>query len=378
LATFFQPENIQTFSLFIPGVATSDPQLEGAASIRPDEQLARTEHAILDKLAAIPGVDSAAFTTYLPTDADTSTRTSNALEGETAPNPKTHVSRQIRFVSPGLFQTLGTRLIAGQDFTWTDVYDQRDVAIVSENLARELWGSPAGAVGKRIREGAGPWQIIVGVSNDIRDNGPDQPAPSMMFVPARLHSKMFGLPAYLPRSVSVITRSERAGEEHFLEQVREAVWSVNSALPLAKVRTLGDVYGRSMARTSFTLVILGIAGAMALLLGISGLYGVIAYAVSQRRREIGIRLALGAQAREIRALFMRRGFVVAVIGVAIGLGGAVGFTRLMRSLLFGINPFDPIAFTTMPVVLTAAAVLAAYLPARRAMAVDPVETMRAE
>jgi predicted permease len=374
---FRQPGSVQTFSLFIPATETGDPNLEGGASMRPDDQLARTQQAVLEKLAAIPGVASAAFTSYLPMDADTSTRASDAVDGETAPNPTTHVSRQIRFVSPGLFQTLGIRLIAGEDFTWTDVHDKRDVAIVSENFARELWGSPAAALGKRIRQGAGPWSVIVGVTNDISDNGVDQPRPAMVFLPARLH-RIFGLPGYLARQVTVTIRSERAGTERFLEQVREAVWSVNATLPLAKVRTLGDVYDRSMARTSFTLVMLAIAGAMALLLGICGIYGVIAYAVSQRRREIGIRLALGAQAREIRGLFVRRGLVLAGIGVAIGLGSAAGFTRLMRSLLFGISPLDPITFTAMPVVLTAAAMLASYLPARRAMAVDPVETMRAE
>ena len=186
------------------------------------------------------------------------------------------------------------------------------------------------------------------------------------------------MPGFLPRRVSVAIRSERAGTESLLDEIREAVWSVNANLPLAQVRTLGEVYDQSMARTSFTLVMLAIAGAMALLLGVFGIYGVISYAVSQRRREIGIRLALGAQAPDIRGLFVRRGLILAGIGVAIGLGGAAGFTRLMRSLLFGISPLDPITFTAMPVVLAAAAVLASYLPARRAVAVDPVETMRAE
>jgi ABC-type antimicrobial peptide transport system permease subunit len=198
-----------------------------------------------------------------------------------------------------------------------------------------------------------------------------------VFLPGRQH-RIFGMPGYLARQVFVTVRSERAGTEGFLAEVREAVWSVNATLPLAKVRTLGDVYDRSMARTSFTLVMLAIAGAMALLLGICGLYGVIAYAVSQRRREIGIRLALGAQAPDIRGLFMRRGLIVAAIGVVIGVGGAVGFTRLMQSLLFGVSPLDPITFIVMPVVLAAAAVLASYLPARRALAIDPVETLRAE
>jgi ABC-type antimicrobial peptide transport system permease subunit len=147
---------------------------------------------------------------------------------------------------------------------------------------------------------------------------------------------------------------------------------------LAQVRTLGEVYDQSMTRTSFTLVMLATAGAMALLLGLSGIYGVILYAVSQRRREIGIRLALGAQAREVQRLFVLRGLALASVGLAIGLGGAVASTRLMQSLLFGISPLDPITFTAMPIVLGGAAVLASYLPARRAACLNPVDTLRCE
>jgi ABC-type antimicrobial peptide transport system permease subunit len=156
------------------------------------------------------------------------------------------------------------------------------------------------------------------------------------------------------------------------------VWAVNPGLPLAQVRTLDELYRESMARTSFTLVMLAIAGAMALLLSVSGLYGVIAYAVSRRRREIGIRLAVGARGVEIRRLFLRRGLVVAAVGVALGLGGAAVLTRLMQSLLFGVGPADPLTYVVTPLVLAAVAVLATDLPARRAARVDPVETLRAE
>ena len=269
-------------------------------------------------------------------------------------------------------------MIIGDEFTWTDIHGTREVAVISENLAREMWGSPAAALGKRIREGNGAWRDVVGVTGDIYDEGVHQPPTPTLFLPARLHVKTLGLPSVLSRRVDFVIRSERTGTESLLNQVREAVWSVNANLPLAQMRTLGEVYGQSMARTSFTLVMLAIAGAMALLLGVSGVYGVISYAVSQRRREIGIRLALGAQAPDILGLFVRRGLILAVIGVAVGVGGAAGFARLMQSLLFGISPLDPITFTVMPVVLTAAAVLASYLPARRAVAVDPVETLRAE
>ena len=144
------------------------------------------------------------------------------------------------------------------------------------------------------------------------------------------------------------------------------------------MRTMQEIYDQSMARTSFTLVMLAIAGAMALLLGIIGIYGVIAYAVSQRRREIGIRLALGAPQSELRRMFVRYALALAGIGVAIGLVAAASLTRLMSSLLFGISPLDPLTYAAVPVVLLAAALLASYLPAQRAAAVDPVETLKAE
>ncbi len=215
------------------------------------------------------------------------------------------------------------------------------------------------------------------MAGDVYDDGADQPPPGTIYWPAAPLEALLGMSGYQARRVSVAIRSERAGTESLLNQVREAVWSVSADLPLAQVRTLDEIFDQSMARTSFTLVMLAIAGAMALLLGVTGLYGVIAYAVSQRRREIGIRLALGAQAHEIRGLFVRRGLVVVGIGVAIGLGGALGFTRLMESLLFGISPLDPITFAAMPILLAVSAILASYLPARRAVKDDQVETLRA-
>jgi len=149
-------------------------------------------------------------------------------------------------------------------------------------------------------------------------------------------------------------------------------------LPLAAVGTMQQLYVQSMARTSFTLVMLAIAGSMALALGIIGIYGVISYTVSQRTREIGIRLALGAQRGELRWIFVRSALILTGIGVAIGMGAAAGMMQLMKSLLFGISPLDPFTYAAVPFVLAGAAVLASYLPARRAAAVNPVEALRAE
>jgi putative ABC transport system permease protein len=367
-AGFTDPSRVQTFSVSIPPAMVAEP-----------ERVTRMQNELVERLAAIPDVTAAAFTTRVPMGTDRSS-SALAVEGK-ADDGRTPANRQVKVISPGLFRTLGTPLVAGRDFTWTDLFGRRDIAIVSENLATELWGSPAAAVGKRVREHYVPdsrWWEIVGVAGDVHDDGADQPPPATIYWPAQPHEDLLDMSGYQARRVTLVLRTGRAGTEGLLAQLRDAVRSVNPDLPLAQVRTLDDVFERSITRTSFTLVMLAMAGGIALLLGVSGLYGVIAYAVSQRRREIGIRMALGAEPRAVRGLFLRRGLVVGGIGLAIGLTSAFGVTRLMASLLFGVTPLDPVAFTAMPLVLVAAALLASYLPARRASAVDPVETLRAE
>jgi ABC-type antimicrobial peptide transport system permease subunit len=222
---------------------------------------------------------------------------------------------------------------------------------------------------------------IVGVVGDIHDEGVNRKAPATVYWPARTSGVPESVPRAaesVPRAVTIAIRSSRAGTESFLRQIREAIWSVNPNLALTQVRTLGEVYDASMARTSFTLVMLAIAGSMALALGVIGIYGVISYAVSQQRREIGIRLALGAQLSAMTRMFVRHALLVTAVGVLIGLTASVGLMRLMGSLLFGVSPLDPLTYVAVPAVLTAAAAVASYLPARRAAAVDPMETLRGE
>jgi ABC-type antimicrobial peptide transport system permease subunit len=173
-------------------------------------------------------------------------------------------------------------------------------------------------------------------------------------------------------------RSKRTGTEGLLADAQHAIWSVNGRQPVYLVTTLETLYDESMARTSFTLVMLAIAAGMGLVLGIVGIYGVIAYVVSQRIREIGIRTALGAQPAGLLGMFVRYGLWLAGIGAAVGLVAAAGLTRLMSSLLFGVTALDPVTYTAVSVLLIAAGVLASYLPARRAIAVDPIQALRAE
>jgi putative ABC transport system permease protein len=324
-------------------------------------------------------VSSAGFASEMPMEGFGSMWDCIFAEDKTYPTDEIPPLRFFKYISPDFFHTAGTRIVAGREITWTEVYGRRPVVMLSDNLARELWGTPSVAVGKRIREFPSmPWQEVIGVIQDVRENGIQEKPPEIVYWPS-FGDNIFGpSPLTAIRTVTFVIRSGRAGTESFLKQVQQAVWSVNSNLPVASVRTMQEVYGESLARTSFTLVMLGIAGAMALVLGVIGIYGVISYAVSQSRREIGIRLALGAQQAELRRMFVRSGVVLAGIGVGIGLTAAVGLMQLMKSLLFGISPLDPLTYASVPVVLVAAAVLASYLPARRASAVDPVEALRAE
>jgi predicted permease len=366
---FTNPERIETLRTQIPESLIADAK-----------RVTRTQNDILEKLAAIPGVTSVGFANAMPVEGIVGNWDVLVAENQDYPADRIPPLRLYKNISPGFLHAAGTRLIAGRDLSWTEVYGQRPVLLVSENLAREMWGSPAAAIGKRAREFSGaPWSEVIGVVQDVFENGVHEKAPEIVYWPP-LGAGLFGRgpgPSALREAIFVV-RSDRAGTELFLDQVRQAVWSVNGSLPVASVRTMQEIYDRSLARTSFTLVMLGIAGAMALVLGIIGLYGVIAYAVSQRRREIGIRLALGAEPGELQKMFVRHGLTLACIGVAIGLVAAAGLMRLMKSLLFGISPFDPLTYAAVPIVLVAAAVLASYLPARRAAAVDPVEALKAE
>jgi hypothetical protein len=273
---------------------------------------------------------------------------------------------------------MGNRLAAGRDFTWTDVHEMRPVAMVSENLARELWGSPAGAIGKRIRENPkGLWREIVGVAGDERDDGVHRKAPTIVYWPL-LKTGFWGEEIDVRRTLAYAIRSPRAGSSEFLKQVEQAIWAVNPNLPLANVRTVREIYDRSLARTSFTLVLLSVAAGMALLLGVIGVYGVLSYAVAQRKREIGIRMAVGAPARQIRAMFVRFGLILAATGLACGFAVAFPLSRLMESLLYGVAPTDPLTYAGVGALLLLAALAAAYLPARRATKVDPLDALRVE
>lgn len=364
---FTAAKQIETATTMIPVGVASQP-----------EQVTRMQNAILDKLAAIPGVVSAGFADGLPLDGAPPWNNIFAADktygaGEIPP------LREFRSVSPGFLRTMGTRLMAGREFTFSEIYNQRRAVMISENLARELWGLPSAAIGKELVEIRGmPQWHVVGVVEDVHQDGLDQKAPTMVYWPT-LRDNMFGPgPLDAQRNATFVIRTSRAGTANLRDEIRQAVWSVNSNLPVARVRTMAEIYNRSLARTSFTLVMLGIAGAMALLLGIIGIYGVIAYAVTQRTREIGIRLALGAPQGQVKRAFVRQALALASIGTAIGLCAAAGLSQMMKSLVFGVSTLDPVTFAAVTILLVAVAAIASYLPAQRAAGVDPVQALRVE
>ena len=352
---FTHPEQIQTIRLFIP-----------EAQVRELERVAQIQAEILHSVASIAGVTEAAFATALPLELEYHNGLPISVMDKTATG-RIPPNRTIKRISPGLFAALGTRLIAGRDFTWDDLLSHDRVAIVSVNMAHEYWGNPQDALGKAIRIGSGgPWSVIVGVAENVYDDGVDQPPPGLVYFPGNR------------RGVTFAIRSSRAGTESLLKEITAKIHVVDPSLSLAQVRSVRDLYRLTMARRSFALVLLGIASIMAVTLSIIGIYGVVAYAVAQRRREISIRLAVGAEPRTIEGLFLRQGLIMTCIGSAIGLVSARGLSPWMATLLFGVKPFDPSTYGISAMIVVAAALAASYVAARKAASLNPIESLRGD
>lgn len=362
---FSDPVRVQLVRIAIPAAEADVPEV------------IEIQKEMLRRVARIPGVDSVAFASAMPMESALLATNAVWVEGQEVPGQLPPL-RRAKHVSPALLATQGTPLLAGRDIAWSDVDERRDVVIVSEKVARETWGGPLEALGKRVRfDPVGPWEEVVGVAADVHDEGVDRPASATVYRRAGVHADFGGGPS-TPRGVTFAIRSDRADSESLVAEVRETVWSVNPNVPLAQVRTLQDVVSQSMSRTSFTLVMLGIAGSIALALGVVGIYGLMSYTVSQRTREIGIRVAIGARSRDVAGMFLRHAFLLTLVGVGVGLVGAVALARMMSSLLFGIGALDSATYGAVVPVLVIACMLASYVSARRALAVDPAEALRAE
>jgi predicted permease len=362
---FVEPDRIQTFRLSIPDGRVAEPG-----------RVARMQQDIMTEIAQISGVTSAAFATALPMEMDYENNMVVTAADKTYPEGIPPLRRS-KSVAPGFFQTMGIPLITGRDFTWTDVESRRRVAIVSNSLARELWGQPSAAIGKQIRIGrGGPLNDVIGVAADIYDSGVDQPPPAIVYWRAGVQDAFGPIPTFIPRDLSFAIRSDRAGTEDLIRQLGRAVWAVDASLPLARVQTLGEIYAQSMSRTSFTLVMLAIAGIMALALGIVGIYGVISYSVTEQRRAIGIRLALGAARATILRRFLAQGIRVSAAACVSGIVLSIAFGGLLSRLLFDVSPSDPATLAGVAIVVLTVAILASLLPAARAAFMQPMRTLR--
>lgn len=363
---FVRPSEVLTFRVSIPQAVVED-----------NAQTARLHEEIARKIAAVGGVESVGLSTAITMDGNSSNDPIWAEDFPTAGGQMPPI-RRFKHVGEGYFETMGNPIIAGRAITWSDVHSAAPIVVISENLAREYWKDPAKAIGRRVRSTpTDPWFEIVGVAGNERQDGATRPMPAIVYWP--MYSKgSRGQESIVMRSLGYAVRSSRLQDPGFFGEVQQAVWSLNPNLPLARPRSLEQIYNESMAQTSFVLVILGIAASVTLLLGMVGIYGVIAYIVAQRRREVGIRMALGAHSAEVQRMFVSRGLMLTGVGLIVGLVAAAALMRLMSSLLFGVNPFDPITYAVVIAGLGTVALVATWLPARQATQIDPMLALRAE
>jgi putative ABC transport system permease protein len=363
---FRSPEQVQTFRIEVPEGVVADP-----------DQALRTHQQIAEAVARVPGVTSVGISSSLTMDGYDS-NDPVFVEGITPENGPMPPIRRYKWVGPGYVETMGNRLLAGRLLTWEDAYTRARVVVISDALAREYFKTAAAAIGRRVRNTpSNPWREIVGVIGDERDNGLAKPPTPIIYWPLAIND-FWNMPIFMQRNLAFAVRSGRMGSSGFMGELQRAVWSVNPNLPVANVQSLEEIRASSMAQTSFALTMLAIAAFVALLLGLVGIYGVVAYIAAQRTREIGVRMALGAQPSDIRTLFVAHGLKLVAAGLVLGVAGAMALTRVLSVLFFGVGPMDTTTYAAVSTGLGVVALVATYLPARRAARVDPAVALRTD
>lgn len=326
---------------------------------------------VINRIESLPGVKSAAVTTNLPL-----YRQGNSIgitiEGRPTPPPGQEIIIATRVVSPKFFETMGIRLLRGRTLTDQDTVNTPRVVVISEGMAKRYWPNED-PIGKRLTGGNAQrpedWTQIVGVVNDVRQFQLDaEPKPQMY-----LSHQQAGF--FAPRDLVVKTEVDPAG---LAASVRRSVWEVDKDQPVSNISTMGEILAESIARQRFSMLLLAVFAGLAMVLSAVGIYGVMSYSVTQRRNEIGIRMALGAQRLDVLRLTIGHGLKLVLFGVAIGLAGAVAITRIMSTLLYGVTATDPFTFGVISVLLVAVAGVASYIPAHRATKVDPLTALRCE
>lgn len=360
---FVAPDEVQTVSVFL-----------AEAGVPEMSRVTRMFEQMQDAIGSLPGVDSVGFTSCAPLAGWCSLKAGFFVENSELPEGVAPPAGDLSFASPRYFETLGTPLIAGRTFEWADNHETRPVVIVSDSFARREFATPRDALGKRLRlSPRDNWREIVGVIGDVRQERLDNAALGAAYLPLG-----DALSARYGRTATFVIRSARAGAPSLLQEVERAIWSVDQNVPVWEVDTLGERYDRATARTALTLMLLAITGGMALMLGLVGIYGVIGYMLTQRTREIGIRMALGAQNGILQRMLLARILLPVLLGLLLGLVAAAMLSTLIQSLLFGVTALDPATYGLASLVLIGTATLAAYLPARRVGGVDPMEALRTD
>jgi putative ABC transport system permease protein len=354
----FNSENLLTMRVFLSPVRFPEN----------DPKAAIVLHQMLEQIRAIPGVRSAGLVNTLPITGGAAT--DFVIQGRPAPLPRNEPVANINIVDSGYFRAIGIPLIDGREFTENDTQQSARVMIINKAMAKEFWPNES-PIGKRVTmKNWGPPLSgeIIGVVGDTKADGIAADIYPMIYWPYFQFPQNFN--AFVVRTDGDPTR--------MISSIKERIWSVDKTLPISGIATMDQLISDSLARRRLNMVLLSIFASVALLLAAVGIYGVMSYSVSQRTNEMGIRIALGAQPRNVLALILKQGLSVALIGMAIGIGAALALTRLISSLLFGISATDPFAFGAVAIALMIVALLACYIPARRATRVDPMTALRNE
>ncbi|MEP6918509.1 MAG: FtsX-like permease family protein, partial [Acidobacteriota bacterium] len=327
---------------------------------------------VLDRIQYLPGVTSASVINSVPF-AMMFIQGSFEIEGQ----PKPTLAAGTPKIETNYFRTMGIPLLAGREFTARDTADAPDVAIISERIVREYFPDGANAaLGRRVRLGIfsadGDWLTVVGVVADIRQQGLDQDVKPMIYAPFQQERAT----PFLLRFVSFVARTSTPAS--VVEGIRAEIRRAAPDLPIAGMATMDEAVAASVAAPRFRTVLLGLFATAATLIATCGIYGLMAFAVTQRRREIGVRMALGATGPDVLRLVLTRALRIVAVGLIVGLAGAAGVTRVLQTFLFGVTPTDPLVFTAVTLLLLAVALIAAWLPARRATRIDPWAALRAE
>ena len=366
----FDPNGVLTLRLTLP-----------AAEYRTPGQINRFFHLLTTRLAALPGVEAAGGTSKLPLAPDGNNNSGVWVEDRPIANDELPTIHPMASVAGSYFAAMGIPVLEGRTFRDDGSDRPSNEVIVSQAFAKHFWPNGS-AVGRRVKA-AGPdggWSTIVGVVGDVHNEALTEPLDEMVYLPVLQTTQPSPGSPDTVVAENAMTLTIRTGGDPLalFSTVRREIWEMDRNLPLVKVRDLSAVVSDAMARTTFTLIMIGAAAGVALLLGAIGIYGVISYMVSLRTREIGVRMALGAQTSEVRGMVVRQGMVLAAIGAAIGLVGAVGLARLISSMLYGVAPHDPITLGAVTLSLLVVAGVASWLPAMRAARIDPIEALRAD